>query len=55
MIKEFQLHRGVRLQREFIVCVFSSLWNNWNYVCLSNLIGTKMPPVVSDQQGDRSN
>jgi hypothetical protein len=29
------------LQREFTGYVFSSSWNNWNYVHLSNLIGIK--------------
>jgi hypothetical protein len=29
------------LQREFTVYVFSSSQNSWNYVRLSNLIGTK--------------
>jgi hypothetical protein len=28
-------------QSEFIVYAFSSSQNDWNYVCLSNLIGTK--------------
>jgi hypothetical protein len=29
------------LQRDFTIYIFSSSWNNWNYVRLPNLIGTK--------------
>jgi hypothetical protein len=39
--KSFNSTKVPNLQHEFTVYVFSSSWNNWNYVCLSNLIGTK--------------
>jgi hypothetical protein len=41
MTKEFQLQKVSSLQREFTIYVFSSLRNNWNYVRLPILIGTK--------------
>jgi hypothetical protein len=46
MPKEFEVHKGVKpttgtRESEFTVYAFSSLWNDWNYVRLSNLIGTK--------------
>jgi hypothetical protein len=39
--KSFNSTNVSSLQREFTVYVFSSSRNNWNYVCLSNLIGIK--------------
>jgi hypothetical protein len=39
--KSFNSTKASSLQREFTIYVFSSLQNNWNYMFLSNLIGTK--------------
>jgi hypothetical protein len=39
--KSFNSTNVSSLQREFTVYVFSASQNNWNCVCLSNLIGTK--------------